>query len=114
MALPARGALLDVHAAGTWTARPELRRTGAQGHPADAVPAGAPPRIAEAYPLGALLIASQSKRVWSYRDFSRTVMSAMIAGQPMVTGPLYARINDAPDGLADNEGSLTLCLETAE
>ncbi len=106
VALPSDGPILDAYAAGSWSAGAELGRVGARGY-AEAEA----PRVAEVYPLGALLIASAAKRVWSYADFSRTVMGAMLAGRPFAPGPLYARINDAPDGLADNSGSITLCLE---
>ena len=105
------GALLDVHATGLWTADPALRAVGPLGHPAGTGGARVVPR----YRFGALLIASEARRVWSYRDFQRMVAGALLAGQAFDPGRLYARINDGTDAvaLADNAGSVTLCLEPA-
>ncbi len=107
-ALPGSGPILDAYAAGTWAVG-ERRRVGPGGYPNG----GEAPRIAEAYPLGALLIANQARRVWSYRDFGRTVMGALLAGSRFAPGPLYARINHTPGADAGNSGAITLCLERA-
>ncbi|MGF1447081.1 MAG: hypothetical protein ACFBRM_12905 [Pikeienuella sp.] len=109
-ALPGTGPIIEVYAAGTWRADPALRPVGPGGHLGEDTAAAAP-RIAQGYPLGALLIANEAKRVWSYRDFGRVVMGGLLSGRLVTTGRLFARINDAPDAMADNSGAVTLCLE---
>ncbi len=111
----AEGAILDVYASGFWTADPALRAVGPFGHPEGTGPgAGLAPLVPQ-YRFGALLIASEARRVWSYRDFQRTATGALLAGSRFEPGRLFARINDAaePVALADNTGSVTLCLERA-
>ncbi len=109
--LARRGPILDVYATGLWTADPELRSVGPLGHP----PGTGAERVVAQYRFGALLIANQSRRVWSYRDFQRTVTGALLAGNAFDPGVLYVRINDGTDAsaLSDNDGSVTLCLEPA-
>ncbi|MGF1502021.1 MAG: hypothetical protein ACFBSD_09395 [Paracoccaceae bacterium] len=100
------GPIVSAYASGLWTAHPDLRTVGPRGH--HGVEGD---RIAPPYPLGALLIASEARQVWSYRDFERVLTGHLLANAPAVFGRLFVRINDAADGLADNSGSVTFCLE---
>lgn len=112
VALEIEGAVLDVYAAGQWTADAgRLRPVGPAGHPADAEAADGV-RLAPPYALGALILANGERRVWDYRTLQRAALGALVSGQPFVPGNLYARINDTAGGLGDNAGSVTLCIET--
>jgi len=111
--IPVSGPIVEVYAVGRWTAEDgTLDYVGPEGHDAS-LGARDGTRIAPPYAYGALLIASAERRVWDYESLKRASLGAMLAGQAMQPGPLFARINDTPDGLADNAGTVTLCIETA-
>jgi len=104
------GPILEVCARGLWTVEVEgLCAVGPEGYVVDAALPNAP-RVAPPYPLGALLIASSACRVWSYRDFKRMTLAAMMAGRSYRAASLFLRINDGAGALDDNGGPVTLCL----
>jgi hypothetical protein len=113
VAVPGTGPILDVRAAGRWTAEAGApRRVGPGGHPGGAAPDGAA-LIAPPCGLGALIVANAARRVWDHESLRRGALGALLAGAPLEPGPLRARIDDAPGGLGGNAGAVTLGIERA-
>jgi hypothetical protein len=106
--IPADGPILEVYAAGLWSADPALWRVRVRGHGDIDRPC-----VTAADPFDALLIPNPARRVRSDRDLEQSAMGALLGGRPMRAAALHAPINDSPDGLADNDGSVILCIETA-